>query len=279
MPTVARANSANGGNTIYWCLWQCTWVEWQNCRDHSLYQGGGFSLICLLLLPVLECVCIIYWQVNSVISTLDYKTGTPWMGRMDHQIYRTTPPDSIFPARNSIIAQYLLLRGWGGWTTKSIELHLQTQFSQLETASLLNIYYSVDGEDGPPNLSNYTSRLDFPSSKQHHRSISTHNLFVAWKTFTAWCESGVACPKSLSHGHVLQKTHWYVLGFQNLPFRAFAWYKYYMLYREYNRSMSCALLAAFCIPTLESGAVVQISESNMSQKGNGITTVKDEIAS
>jgi len=43
--------------------------------------------------------------------------------------------------------------------------------------------------------------------------------------------------------------------------------------------MSCALLAAFCIPTLESGAVVQISESNMSQKGNGITTVKDEIAS
>jgi len=66
---------------------------------------------------------------------------------------------------------------------------------------------------------------------------------------------------------------------KNLPFRVFAWYKYYMFYREYNRSMSCALLAALCIPTLESGAVVQISESNMSQKGNDITTVKDEIAS
>jgi len=42
--------------------------------------------------------------------------------------------------------------------------------------------------------------------------------------------------------------------------------------------MSCVLLAALCIPTLEPGAVVQSSESNMSPKGNGITTVKDEIA-
>jgi len=104
MPTVARARAANGGKTMHWCSWKCKWAEWKNCRDHRLYQGGGFSLIYLLLLPVLGCVLIIYDQLDSVLSTFDYKIGTPLMGRMDHQIYLITPRDPIRPARNSIIA-------------------------------------------------------------------------------------------------------------------------------------------------------------------------------
>lgn len=32
------------------------------------------------------------------------------------------------------------VRGWEGWTTESIELHLQTRFAQLETASVLHLY-------------------------------------------------------------------------------------------------------------------------------------------
>jgi hypothetical protein len=35
------------------------------------------------------------------------------------------------------------LRGWEGWTSESIELHLQTRFQQLETASLLHRYTEV----------------------------------------------------------------------------------------------------------------------------------------
>jgi translation initiation factor 3 subunit A len=32
------------------------------------------------------------------------------------------------------------VRGWEGWSSESIELHLQTRFSQLETASMLHLY-------------------------------------------------------------------------------------------------------------------------------------------
>lgn len=32
------------------------------------------------------------------------------------------------------------VRGWEGWTAESIELHLQTRFVQLETASSLRLY-------------------------------------------------------------------------------------------------------------------------------------------
>ena len=32
------------------------------------------------------------------------------------------------------------VRGWEGWTAESIELHLQTRFAQLETASALRLY-------------------------------------------------------------------------------------------------------------------------------------------
>ena len=46
-------------------------------------------------------------------------------------------PALLFTTTSS---QLIKIRGWEGWTAESIELHLQTRFAQLETASTLRLY-------------------------------------------------------------------------------------------------------------------------------------------
>jgi translation initiation factor 3 subunit A len=162
----------------------------------------------------------------------------------------------------------LQLRGWDGWTPESIELHLQTRFAQLEAASALELYSEA-----------FRTTEDIYSIMQ-----------LSKKT-----------PKAKLMANYYDKLIGIFWVSENLLFHAFAWYKYYTLCREYNKSMTaeakerqatCVLLAALAIPNLDwskqsgnsgksktskMGGAGALKSQNRSQH-KSITSVQDEIA-
>jgi len=131
------------------------------------------------------------------------------------------------------------VRGWEGWTSEAIELHLQTRFSQLETASVLHRY-----TEGFRTVEDIYNILQI---SQTRRKTNPDAPPPKAKLMAAYYEK-------------LTTLFWVS---ENYLFHAFAWYKYYTLCREYNRGMSedtkriqasAVLLAALCIPTLPNQA-------------------------
>jgi len=127
------------------------------------------------------------------------------------------------------------IRGWEGWTAEAIELHLQTRFAQLETASFLKLYTegfrTVEDIYNILQISHNKRRKDpdFPPPKARLMAKYYEQLIELF-----WVS-------------------------ENYLFHAFAWYKYYVLCKEYNKAMSdelkaeqasAVLLAALCIPSL-----------------------------
>lgn len=148
------------------------------------------------------------------------------------------------------------VRGWEGWTAESIELHLQTRFSQLETASVLHLY-----TEGFRTVEDIYSILQI---SQARRKLDPTAPPPKAKLMAAYYEK-------------LTTLFWVS---ENYLFHAFAWYKYYTLCKEYNRSMneemktmqaSAVLLATLCIPSLQGS-----SSSDAKQHGLS-STIEDDI--
>eukprot|EP00559_Dactyliosolen_fragilissimus_P001990 CAMPEP_0184867174 /NCGR_PEP_ID=MMETSP0580-20130426/25278_1 /TAXON_ID=1118495 /ORGANISM="Dactyliosolen fragilissimus" /LENGTH=1007 /DNA_ID=CAMNT_0027367265 /DNA_START=292 /DNA_END=3315 /DNA_ORIENTATION=- len=127
------------------------------------------------------------------------------------------------------------VRGWEGWTSESIELHLQTRFVQLDTASALHLY-----TEGFRTIEDIFNILQTSHTRKKVAPGSATPLPKA-KLMAAYYEK-------------LTTLYWVS---ENYLFHAFAWYKFYTLCREYNRSMtieqrslqaSAVLLSALCIP-------------------------------
>ncbi|KAL3924587.1 MAG: hypothetical protein SGILL_000957 [Bacillariaceae sp.] len=127
------------------------------------------------------------------------------------------------------------VRGWEGWTAEAIELHLQTRFVQLETASFLKLYTegfrTVEDIFGIQTTAKLKRKVnpDFPPPKGKLMAKYYEQLIELF-----WVS-------------------------ENYLFHAFAWFKYYVLCKEYNKGMSselkaqqasAVLLAALCIPSL-----------------------------
>lgn len=131
----------------------------------------------------------------------------------------------------------LQVRGWEGWTTESIELHLQTRFAQLETASVLHRY-----TEGFRTVEDIYNILQISQARRKHNP-------------------DLPPPKAKLMATYYERLTTLFWVSENYLFHAFAWYKYYTLCREYNRGMSdemkrmqasAVLLAALCIPQLPS---------------------------
>jgi len=149
------------------------------------------------------------------------------------------------------------LRGWEGWTPESIELHLQTRFAQLETASALELY--TEG------------------------FRTTEDIYLIMQI-------SKRTPKAKLMATYYEKLIGIFWVSENLLFHAFAWYKYYTLCKEFNKSMTtemtekqatCVLLAALSIPSLD-GLIADGNASADMRSGKGrnksITTIQDDIA-
>lgn len=130
---------------------------------------------------------------------------------------------------------FFQVRGWEGWSNEAIELHLETRFSQLETASVLHLYTegfrTVEDIYNILQISHQRRKQnpDFPPPKAKLMAKYYEQL-----TTLFWVS-------------------------ENRLFHAFAWFKYYALCKEYNKGMgedlkaqqaSAVLLAALCIPSL-----------------------------
>jgi len=127
------------------------------------------------------------------------------------------------------------VRGWEGWTNEAIELHLQTRFAQLETASVLHLY-----TEGFRTVEDIYNILQI----SHQRRKANPDL---------------PAPKAKLMAKYYEQLTTLFWVSENHLFHAFAWYKYYALCKEYNKSMSeelkaeqasAVLLAALCIPSL-----------------------------
>lgn len=156
------------------------------------------------------------------------------------------------------------VRGWEGWSTESIELHLQTRFSQLETASVLHLY-----TEGFRTVEDIYNILQV---SQARRKVNAQAPPVKAKLMAAYYEK-------------LTTLFWVS---ENYLFHAFAWYKYYTLCKEFNRSMSdemkemqasAVLLAALCIPThAQQAKQAPQQQQQQQQQQHGISsTVEDDI--
>jgi len=149
------------------------------------------------------------------------------------------------------------VRGWEGWSTDSIELHLQTRFSQLETASVLHLY-----TEGFRTVEDIYNILQI----SHARRKANPNA---------------PPPKAKLMAAYYEKLTTLFWVSENYLFHAFAWYKYYTLCNEFNRSMSeemkqmhasAVLLATLCIPSNSNAAAVKATVQH------GITsTIEDDI--
>lgn len=157
------------------------------------------------------------------------------------------------------------IRGWDGWTNESIELHLQTRFSQLETASVLHLY-----TEGFRTVEDIYNILQISHARR---------------------KTGSPPPKAKLMAAYYEKLTTLFWVSENYLFHAFAWYKYYTLCCEFHRGMSeetkqrqasAVLLATLCIPAAASTK----SSKNTNQKPtaasanqqHGITsTVEDDI--
>mmetsp|Transcript_23138 Transcript_23138/g.54706 ORF Transcript_23138/g.54706 Transcript_23138/m.54706 type:complete len:970 (-) Transcript_23138:638-3547(-) len=131
------------------------------------------------------------------------------------------------------------VRGWEGWSSEAIELHLQTRFAQLETASNLKLY-----TEGFRTVEDIYNILQI----SHHRRKQN---------------SDFPPPKAKLMAKYYEQLIELFWVSENYLFHAFAWYKYYVLCKEYNKSMSeetkaqqasAVLLAALCIPSLPTKA-------------------------
>mmetsp|Transcript_4190 Transcript_4190/g.6296 ORF Transcript_4190/g.6296 Transcript_4190/m.6296 type:complete len:971 (-) Transcript_4190:237-3149(-) len=130
------------------------------------------------------------------------------------------------------------VRGWEGWTADSIELHLQTRFAQLETASTLRLY------------------------TEGFRTVEDiYNILQISRTRRKLPGVNIPPPKAKIMAAYYEKLTNLFWVSENYLFHAFAWYKYYSLCKEYNRGMSdemkttqasAVLLATLCIPTTTS---------------------------
>uniref|UniRef100_A0A7S3PZF8 Eukaryotic translation initiation factor 3 subunit A n=1 Tax=Chaetoceros debilis TaxID=122233 RepID=A0A7S3PZF8_9STRA len=153
------------------------------------------------------------------------------------------------------------VRGWEGWTSESIELHLQTRFTQLETASTLHLY-----TEGFRTVEDIFNILQISNSR---RKVA----------------GGSAAPKAKIMAAYYEKLTTLFWVSENYLFHAFAWYKFYTLCREYNRGMtveqktqqaSAVLLSALCIPSLpDKAASAQQSDDGAAKIK---ATIKDDIA-
>lgn len=154
------------------------------------------------------------------------------------------------------------VRGWEGWTAESIELHLQTRFAQLETASTLRLY------------------------TEGFRTVEDiYNILQISRTRRKLPGVNIPPPKAKIMAAYYEKlTHLFWVS-ENYLFHAFAWYKYYSLCKEYNRGMSpemktmqasAVLLSALCIPTTTS----EINKGKSKSLGRDAiqSTVEDDIA-
>lgn len=152
------------------------------------------------------------------------------------------------------------IRGWEGWTPESIELHLQTRFVQLETASTLHLY-----TEGFRTVEDIYNILQISHSRRK-------------------VDGGSGAPKAKVMAAYYEKLTTLFWVSENYLFHAFAWYKYYTLCKEYNRGMtheqkqyqaSAVLLSALCIPTLPDKATTQSSDDGASKIK---ASVHDDIA-
>lgn len=158
------------------------------------------------------------------------------------------------------------IRGWEGWTTESIELHLQTRFTQLETASILHLY-----TEGFRTVEDIFNILQISHSRRKVAGSTT-------------------APKAKIMAAYYQKLTTLFWVSENYLFHAFAWYKFYTLCKEYNRTMSkeqqtlqasAVLLSALCIPTLpdRTDTLRRKEDGSTSSTSNKMTSsVQDEIA-
>ncbi|CAM9681223.1 unnamed protein product, partial [Discosporangium mesarthrocarpum] len=130
------------------------------------------------------------------------------------------------------------LRGWEGWTNESIELHLQTRFAQLEVAASLELW--------------------------------TEGFRTVEDIYTVM-QIGKKTPKArlmASYYEKLSRIFWVS---ENQLFHAYAWYKYYSLGSEYNKTLTveakalqanCVLLAALSIPEIRSESASQLFDED-----------------
>jgi translation initiation factor 3 subunit A len=116
------------------------------------------------------------------------------------------------------------LRGWDGWTPESIELHLQTRFSQLEAATTLELW-----NEG------------FRTVEDIHQIMQMTNKPPKAQLMATYYDK-------------LTQIFWVS---QNYLFHGFAWWKSYNLYEKHHKGMtaeekrskaSSVLLAALSIP-------------------------------
>jgi len=156
------------------------------------------------------------------------------------------------------------VRGWEGWSAEAIELHLETRFEQLQTASSLHLY-----TEGFRTVEDIYNILQI----SHARSRVTPNA---------------APPKAKLMAAYYEKLTTLFWVSENYLFHAFAWYKYYTLCKEFNRSMSdemkqmqasAVLLAALCIPSVPGSTSSKRGAANDGGRQHGIaTTIDDDIA-
>jgi len=130
------------------------------------------------------------------------------------------------------------VRGWEGWTTESIELHLQTRFAQLSTSSHLHLY-----TEGFRTVEDIYNILQISHAQSSRRSRHVGSVLTP--------------PKAKLMATYYERLTSLFWVSENHLFHAFAWYKYYTLCREFNRTMSVetrqllastVLISALCIP-------------------------------
>uniref|UniRef100_A0A7S2WH75 Eukaryotic translation initiation factor 3 subunit A n=1 Tax=Eucampia antarctica TaxID=49252 RepID=A0A7S2WH75_9STRA len=150
------------------------------------------------------------------------------------------------------------IRGWEGWTMDSLELHLQTRFAQLETASTLSLY-----TEGFRTVEDIYNILEISQSNAKRLG-------------------GMPRAKLMATYYEKLTTLFWVS--ENYLFHAFAWYKYYTLCKEYNRSMteekmqmqaSAVLLSALCIPPNHAASASQSVVSSSSKTAISSTLADD----
>jgi translation initiation factor 3 subunit A len=172
---------------------------------------------------------------------------------------------NLSPPRFRLVHQQV--RGWEGWSSESIDLHLQTRFVQLDTASALHRY-----TEGFRTVEDIYHILQISHAR---RKLNPELPPPKAKLMAAYYEK-------------LTTLFWVS---ENYLFHAFAWYKYYTLCKEFNRKMSdemkrmqasAVLMAALCIPTTKKvGAAASSLLDKQQKKGqhhHGIaSTAEDEI--
>ncbi|CAM9411979.1 unnamed protein product, partial [Hapterophycus canaliculatus] len=137
------------------------------------------------------------------------------------------------------------LRGWEGWTSDGIELHLQTRFAQLEVAAGLELW--TEG---------FRTVEDIYNIMQISKKTPKARLMA-------------------SYYEKLTRIFWVS---ENYLFHAYAWYKFYSLASEYNKTLTseakvtqanCVLLAAISIPQIRSESANQLfDEDDLSKQKN-----------